>query len=384
MKIRDVRNEMAALEVEWVYFKQSLTAGLAKAFAPEMNSLLNTLTDFNNWFVKNLPEITDKVVKFLEPILKSLKPLGKDLIGLFKEMGVAFTQLMAAWDNDRSLDGATFSFEKFGKAVQSSVKQLAELLDDLVKIETWMLRHKGFLGGAYAGTKVENPYVAAGLMAGGALFDIEQDDSDKVPWRGWGEEFNQPQGFARDKRMLHHLMGGDDKSVVSDTSSPVSGAHASLDAVMPALFKVESNNNPGAVSPKGAMGLGQLMPGTARDMGVTNPFDPKQNAAGSRKYMEQLTKHSGGDVHTALMMYWAGPGNVDRWLKRGTSSPRDAQTYATAQAYAAKVEHHISVGDLHVTVNMPHGSNGRDVVSTLGATARNVVHAQLTNSYAGG
>ena len=386
MKIRDVRNELAALEVEWLYFKQSLTAGLAKAFAPEMDMLLQKLTDFNNWFVKNLPEITAKAVKFLEPILKAMKPLGKDLIALFKELGVAFTQLMAAWDMDRSLDGNTFSFEKFGKAVQQAATQLTEFLDDLVKIETWMLRHKGFLAGAAAGMKTKNPELAVAEMAAGMAYDeaqIQPAEGEGMPseWQGWGPEldnlFNKwhPVGGASAQwgRLFGHL-GGENTFETGLTS--LGTTPNNLDDVMPALFKVESNNDPNAVSPKGAMGLGQLMPGTARDMGVTNPFDPTQNAAGSRKYLDSLSKHYGGDLHKALMAYNWGPGNLDRALKYGTAPP------AAVQGYAHNVERRISVavGDIHV--HMPPGSDGKEVVKTVAGTMRNTLQAQAQAVYA--
>lgn len=73
----------------------------------------------------------------------------------------------------------------------------------------------------------------------------------------------------------------------------------------------ESGGNPAAVSTKGAAGPMQVMPGTAKDMGVTNPADPVQNImAGARYLSQQLGKY--GDVPTALAAYNAGPGAVDK------------------------------------------------------------------------
>jgi soluble lytic murein transglycosylase-like protein len=400
MKIRDVRNELAALEVEWLYFKQSLTAGLAKAFAPEMDTLLQKLTDFNNWFVKNLPEITAKAVKFLEPILKAMKPLGKDLIALFKELGVAFTQLMAAWDNDRSLDGNTFSFEKFGEAVQQAATQLIEFLDDLVKIETWMLRHKGFLAGAAAGMKTKNPELAVAEMAAGMAYDeaqIQPAKGEGMPaeWQGWGPEldnlFNKwhPVGGASAQwgRLFGHLGGKNTFETGLDTSATSGGIN---NADVSALIQQESGGNPNAVSNKGAMGLTQLMPATARAMGVTNPFDPAQNIAGGKKYLEQMFARY-GDKHTAYEAYWAGPGNVDRWLKSGARSAHDASNMAFAENYARRMEHRVSggnarpvsfTGDVNVHVHMPPGSDGKEVVKTVAGIMRNTLQAQAQAVYA--
>lgn len=75
----------------------------------------------------------------------------------------------------------------------------------------------------------------------------------------------------------------------------------------------ESTFKPRAVSNKGASGLMQLMPGTARRMGVTNIFDPKQNIEGGIKYMRLLLDMFNGDVHLALAGYNAGEGAVMRY-----------------------------------------------------------------------
>ena len=117
-----------------------------------------------------------------------------------------------------------------------------------------------------------------------------------------------------------------------DDSIVMAAARHNVDPnLVRAVVKVESNFNSNAVSRKGAMGLMQLMPKTARELKVKNPFDPQQNVDAGVRHLKYLLENYNGDVNLTLAAYNAGEGAV----RRSAGVPH----YSETQDYVRKITH---------------------------------------------
>jgi soluble lytic murein transglycosylase-like protein len=117
-----------------------------------------------------------------------------------------------------------------------------------------------------------------------------------------------------------------------------SRAHGVRAELVKAVMQVESAFNPYARSPKGALGLMQLMPATAQQFGVKNPFDPRENVRGGVAYLRQLLDRFENNEQLALAAYNAGPGAVDKY---GQSVP----PYKETRNYVKQISRMTQVGE---------------------------------------
>lgn len=116
---------------------------------------------------------------------------------------------------------------------------------------------------------------------------------------------------------------------ITEVVQDASGRYQLDPDLVSSVIKAESGFNVRAVSPKGAQGLMQLMPGTASQLGVPNAFDPRANVDGGTKYLRELLEHYNFDLVKALAAYNAGPQRVERF---GGVPP-----YYETRAYIARI-----------------------------------------------
>ena len=133
-------------------------------------------------------------------------------------------------------------------------------------------------------------------------------------------------GFEERVRAVRGKLPPSRYDVIIEHVSAQVGVDADL---IKAVAYVESALDPSAVSPKGAMGLMQLMPATAESYGVRNPFDPHENLLAGARHLQGLLDQFGGDLTLALAAYNAGAGAVYRY--------QGVPAYAETQAYVKKV-----------------------------------------------
>lgn len=169
------------------------------------------------------------------------------------------------------------------------------------------------------------------LLANGTTLKVEgfqsQGDEVRLRLRGGGE-VGVPAGYlvgVIPDEVLEELPPGATAADLRALATAAARRHGLDPDLVLAVVQVESGFRPDAVSPKGAQGLMQLMPGTANALGVADPLDPGQNLDGGARHLGALVNRYDGDLTRALAAYNAGEGAVAR--HRGVPPYRETRNY---------------------------------------------------------
>lgn len=394
-KIRDIRFEFTRLSVTAQYFGMKVIEDFMHALGLGPDDLLVKLRKLDDWIITNLPFMSQQVAKWLMPVWKDVKTVLSDTLDASEDLGLAFTNIVAVISGDTSISGAIPQWENFAIAIQhvangmgTVVGSMTDIIglgastasavglvaqgkgSDAANVESQGI-HKylnartlgalGLVGLGVGASFLVGPEAAVGgveaaealeggeaLEAAGGLTSLSRGIGSVGAWMREHWLITGATGALLGQKFFGGNSAGSgsgsDSSTASIRASIISTAlRMGVDPRLAlAVAKTESDfrqydANGGILRPNDpnshAMGIFQLQPGTARQMGV-DPTNPLGNIQGGVGYLRDLINQY-GSPRTALEHYY------------GSSNMGANADYANR---VMSIESGINIGSLTVTV----------------------------------
>lgn len=404
-KIRDVRFEITKAQVALQYIARDVTVMLYKALGGD--AFLVKLRGWVDWLIQHEPQISKWLTSVLVPILKDAQHVLEDVWKVVEKLAQAFVRLIGAFSGDKSLKDGALTFENVGKAIDKAADYMVRFVDavtsaELVVIDLFdalvELLHLDFKSfgkdiGAASGDLTPGGAAVGGLGILGALLGVGTVGALVKFGLGIGRTFagGVVEGMAGEVGAGTALAGGAVGLAGAGVAVGAGAAaayglnklglagwidrHLAAMGIDPGFFnkdvdvgalgssvawaesgghQTDPKTGKIVTSKTGALGIMQLMPGTAKALGV-DPYDAQQNLAGGLKFLGSLLKRYGGNVEEALAAYNWGPGNLDAAMKRHGGFSLDYLPKETRD-YVSRIEGHMTGITVHSSVYV-QGSN---------------------------
>jgi hypothetical protein len=366
--IRDFKNEFSQLGEELKFLGFATGADLfTKLFGDQKAQ--DALKKFNEWLLNNLPRLADEFSTDLVPIMHDLWDVTKDTAEVFRDAFAIFQEIVGTLSGDTSLQTTAVTFSSVAKSVETTVHWVDSLLKSILSLEHALLTldfshltggdiahiaELGLLTGTGRGLLFKG---GKALLGAGGTAAAEGAGVALAPLAAVGAG-----GVGAYELWKHRdAVEAWNRKILGMPALSTGNLFNLPPGLLDAVGHQESGNRQfnkdGSVvtSSAGALGKFQLMPATARGLGV-DPTNEADNTRGAATLLQQLLAHYGGDQAKSLAAYNWGEGNVDRSIRSHKgfyldSLPAETQNYI--RSIEGRMGNSVSNGgDIHNTFNI--------------------------------